>query len=183
MACILLNFLDSLVESVTVGEKGLEPHFFELEVGVHEIIDGILLYFIKFNWVSCLCLAFGVFLVGEIIGIEDTTHASNQVEALSFILWSENFFDWARYKHDGRFDSGTTFDKYCPLSLLSQFWPGPDIAEFLLIEHAKEWGMGKNLIESDIFKGDEGTSDAQQFGVNLSSQRSVVHIINTALVV
>ena len=43
--------------------------------------------------------------------------------------------------------------------------------------------MGKNLIESDVFKGDEGAPDAKQFGVNLSSQGSVVHIINAALVV
>ena len=43
--------------------------------------------------------------------------------------------------------------------------------------------MGKDLVEPHIFKGDEGAPNAKEFGVNLSSQRGVVHIINTALVV
>jgi len=46
---IFLNFSDSFVQAVAIGEEGLVPNFFELKVSVHEIIDGCFFDLVKFN--------------------------------------------------------------------------------------------------------------------------------------
>jgi hypothetical protein len=60
-----------------IEEEGLKPPLLEFRIAVEKFGDDAFLDFKDFNSVSGLSLAFGSFLVSEIIGVKDTSDTSD----------------------------------------------------------------------------------------------------------
>ena len=161
MTNILLNMFQSLMQVMTVNEKRSVPHPFKLEIGIHQIVYRSFFNFIKFNCISWFCLAFWIFFVCEIVCVQNATNTSDQMEVFKFVVSSESFLDWTWNQHYCWFNSSSTSNQSCSLSLLSQFRPSPNVTQFLLVQHAEQRRMSKNFIESHIFQSNKWSPDAQ----------------------